>query len=324
MNLETVLTARPSVAVLGDLMLDEWIVGAANRISPEAPVPVVHFQSRRTAPGGAANVATNLVSLGATTRIYGVVGDDEAARDLEDELRALGAEPRLVRDATRPTTLKTRVMAQSQQQAQQLLRIDRESDAELSADVRSQLETVSASLLQSTNALCLSDYDKGMAQSGAFTAALEAAQARGILVTAGPKPRNLACFSGADFLSFNLKEACEAVRMNLPDTEAVEGAGAMLLVQTEARALAITRGAAGVSLFVNGRGPLHFPAHAVEVFDGVGAGDTFLAAATLALAAGADFEEAVELGNLAAACSVRHVGVVAVKPDEIRNLARQS
>ena len=315
MNLESILSARPLVAVLGDLMLDEWIFGSAGRISPEAPVPVVRFNSRRTAPGGAANVAMNLLSLGAPVRLGGVLGVDEAASDLKRELLDAGAEiSSIITDQTRFTTLKTRVMAQRQQ----LVRIDRESAEPLDFQIVENLVACFDSLLNGAQALCLSDYDKGIAASGALETALQRARGR-MIVTGGPKPRNLNCFAGADFLSLNESEAVEAVGEKLSDETAISGAGEILRERFSCRALAITRGGAGVSLFVDNQKPQHLPALEVEVFDVAGAGDTFLSAATLALAAGADFREAAETGNLAAACSVRHVGVVAVAPDELRS-----
>lgn len=319
-NLDKIFEAAReiSVAVLGDLMLDEWIIGSASRISPEAPVPVVRLESRMTAPGGAANVAMNLLSLGAQVRAGGVVGDDEAGRDLARELQSAGANvDSLVRDGSRPTTLKTRIVAQRQQ----MVRVDRESDEPLSRETLKRVRDGFPAFLDGTAALSLSDYDKGLAACGAVVAALNAARAAGVLVTGGPKPHNLQCFARADFLSLNQKEAGEASGMKLDTVEAVERAGELLLEQTEAAAVAITRGSRGVSLFQAGKSPHHIPAHVVEVFDVAGAGDTFLSAATLALATGADFVEASELGNLAAAASVRHVGVVAVKPDDVRRMA---
>jgi D-beta-D-heptose 7-phosphate kinase/D-beta-D-heptose 1-phosphate adenosyltransferase len=316
---ETILeeAGRHTLAVLGDLMLDEWIVGSASRISPEAPVPVVRFQNRVTAPGGAANVAMNLLSLGARVRVGGVVGDDEAGKDLARELEGAGAATNaVVLDVQRPTTLKTRIVAQHQQ----MVRVDRESDGPLGRATLKSMRDNFPKFLEGAAVLCISDYDKGLAASGAVMAAINAARAAGVRVTGGPKPHNLGCFARADFLSLNQKEAGEASGIKLDSTEAVTRCGAGLLELTEATALVITRGSLGVSLFVQGQSPQHIPAHVVEVFDVAGAGDTFLAAATLALATGTDFLEATKFGNLAAAASVRHVGVIAVTPDDVRGL----
>jgi D-beta-D-heptose 7-phosphate kinase/D-beta-D-heptose 1-phosphate adenosyltransferase len=307
-----------TVVVVGDLMLDEWIMGTASRISPEAPVPVVRLSERKTAPGGAANVAMNLLRLGAKVRICGVIGDDDAGDDLALELGEAGADVSgLVRDKTRPTTLKTRIVAQRQQ----MVRVDRESDLPFSNEVLHTLEEKLRGAWDGAAALCLSDYDKGLASSGILQGAIRQARELGIRVTAGPKPLNLGRFSHSDFLSLNQKEASEAAGIKLDSIEAIECAGEGLRTQTEAESLVITCGARGISLFRKDTPPLHISAHTVEVFDVAGAGDTFLAAATSALAGGADFAQSSELGNLAAAASVRHVGVVAVTPEEVQKLA---
>ena len=173
-NLDPLFAARPTLAVLGDLMLDEWIYGDAARISPEAPVPVVRFGARTLAPGGAANVAANLLSWGADARIAGTLGDDEAGRDLTRELEKSGLDTSaLVCQNARPTTLKTRIVASRQQ----IVRVDREDvrAPETAADdaLESRLET----LLDGAAALCLSDYDKGLAQSRSWRRARELALA---------------------------------------------------------------------------------------------------------------------------------------------------
>lgn len=315
MNLDSIFAARPTLAVLGDLMLDEWINGDAARISPEAPVPVVRFGARTLAPGGAANVAANLLSWGAQGRIGGAIGHDEAGRDLTRELQTSGLDvAAMVACDGRPTTLKTRIVASRQQ----IVRVDREDVRPLDDAADAQLETHLKSLLDGAAALCLSDYDKGLAQSRSWRRAREIALERGAIVTGGPKPANLEAFAGATLISLNEKEARESAGFALDSLENVERAGAQLLARAQVQALAITRGGAGVALFTRESAPHHLAAHRVEVFDVAGAGDTFLAGATYALAAGADLPQSVEFGNLAAACSVKHVGVVAVTPAEIR------
>ena len=318
MNLDLIFAARPTLSVLGDLMLDEWIHGDATRISPEAPVPVVRFGARKLAPGGAANVAANLLSWGADGRICGTIGQDEAGRDLTDELEKSGLDTRaIVACEGRPTTLKTRIVASRQQ----IVRVDREDIRAPETGDDDELNARLPALLDTATALCLSDYDKGLARSKAWHEALSLARARGITVTGGPKPANLGAFAGADLISLNEKEASESAGFALDSLANVERAGAQLLARAQVKSLAITRGGAGVALFEEDKKPRHFAAHRVEVFDVAGAGDTFLAGATYALAVGATLDEAVEFGNLAAACSVKHVGVVAVTPDEIRALA---
>jgi D-beta-D-heptose 7-phosphate kinase/D-beta-D-heptose 1-phosphate adenosyltransferase len=175
--------------------------------------------------------------------------------------------------------------------------------------------------------LCASDYDKGLASCGALTQAFarvhSSTRSGTLRITGGPKPLNISCFARADFLSLNQKEASEASGIKLDSVEAVECAGEALLKNIGVKALVITRGSRGVSLFQQGESPCHISAHEVEVFDVAGAGDTFLAAATVALAGGADFSHATEVGNLAAAASVRHVGVVAVTAEEVRRVAEE-
>ncbi|MBV9866869.1 MAG: hypothetical protein JO316_16050 [Abitibacteriaceae bacterium] len=313
-----------TIVVVGDLMLDEWIIGNASRISPEAPVPVVRFVERHTAPGGAANVAMNLLRLGAQVRLCGVIGDDEAGADLAHELEKAGADIRgMVRDPSRPTTLKTRIVAQSQQQRQQMVRVDRESDTVCSDIVRQQMTASWASLLEGAAVLCISDYDKGFVSCPAAEDAIRCAKEMDIRVTGGPKPHNLLRFSGVDFLSLNQQETSDAANMKLNSEDAVREAGTRLLELTQCSAIAITRSEHGVMLLQREAVPRQIAAHAVEVFDGVGAGDTFLAAASLALAADADYIAAAQLGNLAAAASVRHRGVVAVTPDEVQRVAAE-
>ena len=315
MNLDSIFSARPTLAVLGDLMLDEWIAGDAARISPEAPVPVVRFGARTLAPGGAANVAANLLCWGADARLAGTLGDDQAGRDLTRELKNSGLNiEALVAQNERPTTLKTRIVASRQQ----IVRVDREDVRAPAASADEALIARLPMLLDAATALCLSDYDKGLAHSQSWRRARELALEANCIVTGGPKPNNLQAFAGATLISLNEKEARESAGFALDSLQNVERAGAFLRARADVKALAITRGGAGVSLFCENETPRHFAAHRVEVFDVAGAGDTFLAGATYALAVGADLGEAVEFGNLAAACSVKHVGVVAVAPDEIR------
>ena len=322
MNIETAqhiikLAADRRVAVLGDLMLDEWIMGEALRISPEAPVPVVQFSRRWTAPGGAANVGMNLKNLGAKVSVLGVIGDDEAGRDLKSELIKSGIDTEgIICDLDRPTTQKTRIMAQRQQ----MVRVDRETDlpwpAELCERFQEQLEK---QILQS-EVLCISDYDKGLAPSGLVQWAIQLALENNKKITSGPKPRNIDAFREAEFISLNEKEASQAAGFSLKDEAAVAQAGRQLREQLQCSALAITRGAKGAMLFEAGENSRSISAHEVEVFDVAGAGDTFLAAATLAILAGENYGNACELGNLAAAASVRHVGVVAMSQDDLLNV----
>lgn len=306
------------VAVSGDLMLDEWIMGDARRISPEAPVPVVRFAERRTAPGGAANVAMNLMSLGAAVSVVGVVGHDDGGDDLRAALDEAGAATEgIIRDHSRCTTQKTRIIAQNQQ----MVRVDREDDAPFSQPLQQQLQSAIAHQMEGAKLLCISEYDKGIAAGDVVKSAIRQAMALGMKITAGPKPRNLPVFEGADFVSLNEKEASEAAGFALDDEAALQRAGKELQEKFGFGALVITRGARGAALFQNNGSSLSVAAHRVEVFDVAGAGDTFLAAATMAILAGEDCLAACELGNLAAAASVCHVGVRAVQLKDLLRIA---
>jgi rfaE bifunctional protein kinase chain/domain len=310
--------------LVGDLMLDEWIIGTTTRISPEAPVPVVRLRERRTAPGAGANVAMNLLKMGARVRVVGVVGTDWAGEELARELQEAGADvDGLLRDDTRPTILKTRIVAQSQQQHQQMVRVDRESDVPFKRGVTDALRVRLHAALEGANGLCISDYDKGLATCGILSATIEEALRQGLRVSGGPKPPNLAYFRGADFVSLNQYEASEAAGVRLDSEDIIESAGEALRQQLEVNSLVITFSSRGARLFEAGR-PSHFLRnHEVEVFDGTGAGDAFLAGTTIGLLGGATFGEASEVGNLAGAASVRHAGVVAVTPEEVRRIAEE-
>lgn len=302
------------VVVLGDLMLDEWIMGEAHCISPEAPVPVVRFSRRWAAPGGAANVGMNLKNQGAIVSVLGVVGDDEGGRDLKNELIKAGIDAEgVIDDLERPTTQKTRIMAQRQQ----MVRVDRETDLPWPTGLCERLEQKLKKQILQSDVLCISDYDKGMASSGLVQWSIKLALKNGKKITSGPKPRNIGAFREAEFVSLNEKEAGQAAGFQLKDEAAVMQAGRQLREQLQCPALAITRSAKGAMLFEPGAEPCSIPAHVVEVFDVAGAGDTFLAAATLAILAGENYSDACELGNLVAAASVRHVGVVAMSMEDV-------
>ncbi len=306
------------LVVLGDVMLDEYVFGTVSRISPEAPVPVVDvdFEQHTFAPGGATNVAHNLRVLGAEVAILGVVGEDAYAGRLRDHLDGLGVDTSgLVVDPSRPTTLKTRIIAHNQQ----VVRVDRERRAPLSPAVASDiLARIEAHLAAGAEGVLISDYDKGVA-SGELTArVVERVRARGLSVTANPKPANLERFRGATAITLNQAEAEAAVGRRLPDAEAVRVAGDALRAHLELDALLVTRGSHGMVLIEGGGVCRHIPAAPVDVYDVVGAGDTAFSTLTLALVAGGSLEEAAMLANLAAGAVVRKVGTAVVTPEELR------
>jgi len=303
--------------VMGDVMLDEYIFGTVSRISPEAPVPVVDvdFDQHASAPGGATNVAHNLRALGAEVAILGVVGDDPQGVALRRHLDELGVDTAgLLVDPERPTTLKTRIIAHTQQ----VVRVDRECRQPLSTQTEDRLrELLETAVAQGTEAVLLSDYNKGVAHGDLPQAAVRLCRPRGIPVTANPKPPNLARLRGATAVTLNHLEAEAAAGRRLPDEEALREAGQAMRSRLELDALLVTRGSRGMMLLSDDERCRAIPAVPVEVYDVVGAGDTAFATLSLALVAGAGFAEAATLANFAGAAVVRKVGTAVVTPEEL-------
>lgn len=293
--------------VVGDLMLDHWVWGSVARISPEAPIPVVEVERDTYTPGGAANVAINLRTLGARVEILGVVGADLAGRRLRGMLRRRNVGTggiQVTRD--RPTTLKTRIIAH----AQQVVRADLEARIPLGSELEQELVSWIRSREEPFHAVLLSDYAKGV-----FGSALVEELGRalpGVPRVAGPKPANLDNFRGVDLVVLNAREARAASRC-----AHLERAGQILLERLGGGAVLITRGGEGMALFQHGRPLLTLPALASQVYDVSGAGDTVLAVMGLSCAAGASLEEAARLAAHAAGVVVRKVGTAAVDPEEL-------
>lgn len=308
------------VTVVGDVMLDEYLMGNTRRVSPEAPVLVVDVESMSWAPGGAANVAANICALGGKACIIGVIGMDDAGRRLRQLLDSLGVDTGgLVEDPSRHTTLKTRIIAGNQQ----VVRVDRERrehpDTKVHRELKKQIQTA----LQSSGAVVTSDYDKGIV--GQITLdTIKAARAAGKIFTSNPKPRNLRWFHRANVITLNQFEAEAASGDTIADEVSAEKAGARIMKRTEADTLIITRGAHGMSVFTRGEAPEHIPVMPVEVYDVAGAGDTVVSTLTLAMAAGADALSAARLANFAGASVVRKLGVATADPQEIAHLIEES
>lgn len=305
------------VAVVGDVMLDVYLVGAVSRISPEAPVPVVQVSDEQVALGGAANVAANVAALGAACDLVGCVGADAAGAMIRGALAAIaGGEvrDRLVERADRPTTTKTRVVARHQQ----VVRFDRERDDEVAGDCVDALVDAVREAVAGADALVLEDYNKGVLAPAVIRAAIDAAGAAGIPSVVDPKFRNFFAYGGATVFKPNAVELGAALGepLRAEDDAWLERARA----RTGARHLLLTLGEHGMAL-KSGEGPaLRVPTQAREVYDVSGAGDTVTAFVALSLAAGATMEEAALLANLAAGIEVGKPGVAVVTPDELRAL----
>ena len=312
------------VLVLGDLMADEHIWGHVTRISPEAPVPIVEVERETFVPGGAANTANQLLAFEAEVHVAGVVGDDPAGERLRAALAGLGASVEAIIAATdRPTTRKTRVTAGSYQGAQQIVRVDREKRAPLQPETARALVMKCLSILdRGCDALLFSDYLKGVLSDDIVAELTAAAQVRGIVVTANPKPASVAFYRNVDLIQLNRKEADETSRTTLfesLDDAVFHDAGERLREALELRNLLVTRGSRGLTLFEPSR-HVDVEAVPVEVFDGTGAGDSTIAGITMGLAAGGTMEQAVRLGNASGGAVVRHVGVVTARREEIAAL----
>ncbi len=309
------------VLVVGDVMLDRFVWGRVSRISPEAPVPVIDWERESAMPGGAANVARNLTSLGAAAELFGSVGPDGSSaqlRELLDENR-VGCEG-LIPVKNRVTSVKTRVIASRQQ----VCRVDQESRGEL--DIRSirRLFNLIEPRLYLTDAIIVGDYGKGVVTQTLLDALKQVCHERGIWLSLDPKPVHQLDLSGLSLITPNRKEAFELA--GIPDStrtpDPLQDVSLLKVVDTLLERLApavllITLGDQGMLLCRHGKKPFHIPTVAREVFDVSGAGDTVIATFTLAIAAGASPMEAAVFSNHAAGVVVGKVGTATVAPDEL-------
>lgn len=314
------------IAVVGDLMMDEYVIGTVRRISPEAPVPVVEWKEESFVPGGAANVANNLLALGAQVAVFGVVGEDEKGRLLATHLAERGADTQgVLIDPSRITTCKTRVIAHSQQ----VVRLDREQRHPLPPDLQNELLRRLESILPRLQAVVLSDYQKGVLAPELVSQILKRCQQHGTIVTANPKPPLLRYLSGAYLASINLDEALLFAQQI---GETLNSSVPVHLMETAQRwrkhvglqGLAITLGAQGMILATHDQGSMHVPAFPVEVYDTAGAGDTVIATMTCAVTSGFSWRMTARVANAAAGSVVRHVGVVPPKHEEIIQLLAEN
>lgn len=299
------------IVVVGDVMLDRYLTGDADRVSPEAPVPVVTVEEERDVAGGAANVAANVAALGAKAMLFGVVGHDKEAAALIEELGALGiATDGLIAVSGRPTTCKTRIVARGQQ----VVRIDREVTNPLADRDRATLLARAATAIAEADALVIGDYDKGTLDADLAQALIAAARARGLAVVVDPKQRNFFSYAGATVFKPNRRELELAFSAHFTGEDRdLEPARARLNVEN----LLLTLGGDGMALVSAGAPLRRTPSIAREVFDVSGAGDTVSAVMAAALGAGATIDEAAWVANLAAGVEVGKRGTATVSRDEL-------
>ncbi|PLX75720.1 MAG: bifunctional heptose 7-phosphate kinase/heptose 1-phosphate adenyltransferase [Desulfuromonas sp.] len=306
--------AELKVLVVGDLMLDEYLWGQVERISPEAPVQVVAVRREELRLGGAGNVLNNLVALGAQVTVASVLGDDADGRLLREQLAGLGVDPHgIVLAPGRTTSRKTRVLASNQQ----IVRIDRETRASITPDQERQLLSRIETQLPECRVVLVSDYLKGVLPESLLQAIIQLTRQAGVPVVVDPKGDDYRKYRGATVLTPNRKEAEVASGVRIDDDASLAKAGEGLLRELDLDALVLTRSEAGMSLFFRDSQTVHLPTEAKEVFDVSGAGDTVLALVGLGLAAGLSLEQAAWLSNVAAGIVVGKVGTSTVVPAEI-------
>ncbi|MEO5987448.1 MAG: D-glycero-beta-D-manno-heptose-7-phosphate kinase [Candidatus Eisenbacteria bacterium] len=301
--------------VLGDLMLDHYLWGRVERISPEAPVPVVEVERESSSLGGAGNVAANLTALGAETVLVGTVGADSRAQQLIDAFTERGVSTSaIVRDGARPTTIKTRIIAQSQQ----VVRADWESRDDVAGEALTAMLGIITRELPRCEGLIVSDYGKGVITRASLEHALGMAKRLGLPIAVDPKESHIDAYHGVSILTPNQHEACWVMGQRITDEGSLLAVGWGMQKRLDAECVLVTRGPEGMSLFEKRGRYTHLPTVAREVYDVTGAGDTVVSVVALALAAGADYPEACYLANHAAGVVIREVGTATCSPQALR------
>jgi len=307
--------SEKKILVVGDVMLDEYVWGDVDRISPEAPVPVVKVQRRSHACGGAANVAANVASLKGRAFVAGVVGEDSQGRRLRGMLGDIGVDATgLLALDDRPTSSKLRVIAHSQQ----VVRVDSEQTSELRASEEDELLNHVAERFPDVDACAISDYGKGVVSPRVARRIIELAGEQNKPVAVDPKGTDFSKYRGATVVTPNVKEAEAILGVELRGEQAIADAGRSLGEMLDGGNVLLTRGARGMTVFSGSAEPRHIPAIAKNVYDVTGAGDTVLAVLTLALASGASLTEAAALANIAGGLVVGKLGTSTVELDELQ------
>ncbi len=318
--------AQTRLLVVGDLIADEFLTGQVGRISREAPVLVLYHQHTDVVPGGAANAAANMASLGAQVQVIGLFGDDPSGVALAKSLSERGIDSSgVVVDPSRPTTTKTRISAASQQSVtQQIVRVDRESREPISAEIEAQVFAALEAKIPQVDGILVSEYGNGLFTPRVIAKILELAKVHGKLVTVDAQC-DLRLFPGVAAVTPNQPEAEANVGFAITDEATLMEAGRILLAETGAQNVLITRGANGIAIFEANGTVTQIPAfNRTEVFDVTGAGDTVVGTLTLALAGGASPVEATLLANLAASIVVRRFGTATTTVEELADaLAKQ-
>jgi rfaE bifunctional protein kinase chain/domain len=307
--------AKKRILIVGDAMLDEYLIGEAERISPEAPVPVVRIDEAKHMLGGAGNVARNITALGGKAVLVGVCGNDAPGRTMQRCCHQEGIAHALLTLEKRPTTTKTRILARQQQ----VVRFDREATEALTADESASLLQLAAKHLATCDALILSDYGKGLISRRVISAlySLLRKSRRTIPVLVDPKPQNIQLYKGVTLLTPNAKETSEATRLPVKSPQDIILAGQSLIRRLKCRHLVTTLGSRGMAVFEDDESVWHIPTAAKQVFDVTGAGDTVIATVALGLATGLQLVPACLLANHAAGLVVGQVGASTISSGQL-------
>ncbi len=305
---------QASLLVIGDLILDHYVMGRVSRISPEAPVPVVHVESETLRLGGAANVFNNILALGGKADLCGVIGADESGRLLLKELgKSRSGRGGVIIDHDRPTTRKSRVIAHNQQ----IVRYDMEGRQELKGTLQKRLLRYVESRIRELSCIVVSDYAKGVVSSALMAELTRMAALRKIPVIVDPKVEHFGYYKGVTVITPNHLEATQAAGLHGDDDQTINQAGAVIRQRLGCQSVLITRGEKGMSLYEGEGTSWHLPTQARQVYDVTGAGDTVIGTLALALATGASMREAATLANHAAGIVVGMVGTATVTPKQL-------
>jgi D-beta-D-heptose 7-phosphate kinase/D-beta-D-heptose 1-phosphate adenosyltransferase len=306
--------SKAKILVIGDLILDEYVWGRVERISPEAPVPVVWVDRQSYMPGGASNVANNIRSLEGGVYIAGVTGSDERSERLLELLSSKGIRTDgVVCDADRPTTLKTRIIAGHQQ----VVRVDREKVDHLSGAILKGIIAHAKRIIPKVDAVIIEDYGKGVITPSLLKAVVGFARSHKKIITVDPKEEHFSYYRGVTSITPNNHEASVASGIKIKDRATLKAAGERILRRIGSDSVLITLGENGMCLFGKNRRMTHIPTAAQEVFDVSGAGDTVISVFTLAMACGANILDAAKLANIAAGIVVGKVGVAVTNQQEL-------
>jgi D-beta-D-heptose 7-phosphate kinase/D-beta-D-heptose 1-phosphate adenosyltransferase len=305
---------QASLLVIGDLILDHYVMGRVSRISPEAPVPVVHVESETLRLGGAANVFNNILALGGKADLCGVIGADESGRLLLKELgKSRSGRGGVIIDHDRPTTRKSRVIAHNQQ----IVRYDMEGRQELKGTLQKRLLRYVESRIRELSCIVVSDYAKGVVSAALMAELTRMAALRKIPIIVDPKVEHFSYYKGVTVMTPNHLEATQAAGLHGDDDQTINQAGALIRQRLGCQSVLITRGEKGMSLYEGEGTSWHLPTQARQVYDVTGAGDTVIGTLALALATGASMREAATLANHAAGIVVGMVGTATVSPKQL-------